>query len=189
MPVATSSSFVFFSLDEAGVCDLFFDDESSDARGTMVVLLVLGTRIIIARVLRLLLLLPLFLSLVVYFLRYKKIGGRIFKIQKIRALFKRKKEDMRARVPFAFALFSCSAFFLSSSDARLYGSYSRTGGTRKPSGVRFSSRLAYNAYGRKLLQEERGTLQEMQNFVEPVASCPENNTMYNVLKTTPELSR
>ena len=97
---------------------------------------------------------------------------------------------MRAkRVPFAFALLSCSAFFLSSSDARLYGSYSRTGGTRKPSSVRFSSRLAYNAYGRKLLQEERGTLQEMQNFVEPVATCPENNTMYNVLKTTPELSR
>tara|TARA_Y100000994_G_scaffold151088_1_gene123697 strand:- start:103 stop:909 length:807 start_codon:yes stop_codon:yes gene_type:complete len=29
----------------------------------------------------------------------------------------------------------------------------------------------------------------MQNFVEPVATCPENNTMYNVLKTTPELSR
>ena len=72
MPVATSSSFVFFSLDEAGVGDLFFfDDESRDARGTMVVLLVLGTRIIIIiarRVLRLLLLLlPLLLS-----------GGRIF---------------------------------------------------------------------------------------------------------------
>ena len=133
----------------------------------------------------------LFFSLVVYFLRYKEIGGRIFKIQKnTSTLQKKKKEDMRAkRVPFAFALLSCSAFFLSSSDARLYGSYSRTGGTRKPSGIRFSSRLAYNAYGRKLLQEERGTLQEMQNFVEPVATCPENNTMYNVLKTTPELSR
>ena len=36
MPVATSSSFVFFSLDEAGVGDLFFfDDESRDARGTI----------------------------------------------------------------------------------------------------------------------------------------------------------
>ena len=97
MPVATSSSFVFFSLDEAGVCDLFFDYESSDARGTIVVLLVLGTRIIIARVLRLLLLLPLFLSLVVYFLRYKKIGGRIFKIQKNTSTLQKKKRYARAR--------------------------------------------------------------------------------------------
>lgn len=97
MPVATSSSFVFFSLDEAGVCDLFFDDKSSDARGTIVVLLVLGTRIIIARVLRLLLLLPLFLSLVVYFLRYKKIGGRIFKIQKNTSTLQKKKKKICAQ--------------------------------------------------------------------------------------------
>ena len=119
MPVATSSSFVFFSLDEAGVGDLFFfDDESRDARGTMVVLLVLGTRIIIIiarRVLRLLLLLLLpLLSGGRIFLRYKQRNWRscIFKrYKKIRALFKRKKRryarktrPIRIRAPLVFGL-------------------------------------------------------------------------------------
>ena len=50
-------------------------------------------------------------------------------------------------------LFLALLGIFSSCEAKLYGSYSKTG-ARRPSGVRFSSRLAYNAYGRKLLQEE-----------------------------------
>jgi len=84
-------------------------------------------------------------------------------------------------------------------EAKLYGSYSRTSGSKRPSGVRFSSRLAYNAYGRrKLLQEEeedsdsdRSLREARQNLIEPIeSSCAKNNdTMYNVLQSTPELSR
>ena len=76
-------------------------------------------------------------------------------------------------------------------EAKLYGSYSRTSGSKRPSGVRFSSRLAYNAYGRKLLQDDQSLREARQNLIEPIeSSCAKNNdTMYNVLQSTPELSR
>ena len=87
-------------------------------------------------------------------------------------------------------LFLALLGIFSSCEAKLYGSYSKTG-ARRPSGVRFSSRLAYNAYGRKLLQEEERDIRETQNLVEQTdaPSCPENNTMYEILAQTPELSR
>jgi hypothetical protein len=76
-------------------------------------------------------------------------------------------------------------------EAKLYGSYSRTSGSKRPSGVRFSSRLAYNAYGRKLLQDDQSLREARQNLIEPIeSSCAKNNdTMFNVLQSTPELSR
>lgn len=87
-------------------------------------------------------------------------------------------------------LFLALLGIFSSCEAKLYGSYSQTG-ARRPSGVRFSSRLAYNAYGRKLLQEGERDIRETQNLVEQTdaPSCPENNTMYEILAQTPELSR
>jgi hypothetical protein len=59
--------------------------------------------------------------------------------------------------------------------------------------------LAYNAYGRrKLLQEEeedsdRSLREARQNLIEPIGSsscgAKNNDTMFDVLQSTPELSR
>ena len=56
-----------------------------------------------------------------YFLRYKQRNWRscIFRMQKIRSTLQKEKRRYARRQPFAFALLSCSAFFLSSSDAGL----------------------------------------------------------------------
>jgi hypothetical protein len=104
---------------------------------------------------------------------------------------------MRAHRQHLLLLFQLFFFFFNPRplEAKLYGSYSRTSGSKRPSGVRFSSRLAYNAYGRKLLQEEddQSLREARQNLIEPIgsSSCGAKNTdtMFNVLQSTPELSR
>jgi len=102
---------------------------------------------------------------------------------------------MRAHLLLLFLLSFLFFFFFNPRplEAKLYGSYSRTSGSKRPSGVRFSSRLAYNAYGRKLLQDDQSLREARQNLIEPIgssSSCAKNNdTMFNVLQSTPELSR
>ena len=107
---------------------------------------------------------------------------------------------MRAHQQHLLLLFLLSFFFFffffnpRPLEAKLYGSYSRTSGSKRPSGIRFSSRLAYNAYGRKLLQDDQSLREARQNLIEPIGSssscvAKNNDTMFNVLQSTPELSR
>jgi hypothetical protein len=112
----------------------------------------------------------------------------LFVIQNIDT--KENRETMRAILTILLAALSFNA---KEGHARVYGSYR---GVSRPSGVRFSSRLAYNAYGRrrKLLQEGEEEEEEEGgggtiSVLRANNSCPENNTMYRVLEDIPEASQ